>query len=494
MDKAKITLGEELIDAEIGSVLSDYLSGDSVHMFCGGKGTCGKCKVKAFGALSDMTEQEKSFLSDEEINDGIRLACLVNIKGDCKVVLCDEERDFNVQTLGYMPEIKIDPLFENYGIAIDIGTTTVVSRLYNTSGLVSSVSSYNPQKNFGADVISRIEASLKGEGDDLAACIREEIKDMIYTLTDCKFSPDVVVITGNTAMLYLLTGKNPDSLSHAPFEADDLFGRFIEPEEIGLDFKGKVYLSKCISAFVGADISTAIMSSELCKEGQSNLLVDIGTNGEIVLWHNNKLYCCSTAAGPTFEGAGISMGMSGSTGAIEHVDVIDGKPVIKVIDNAEATGICGSGMIDATAALLELEVIDENGYMEDEEYNLTDKVIVNQKDIRMVQLAKSAICSGILTLMDTCAISENDIDNFYIAGGFGSYLDLNKGAKIGLYPKTLVSKAKVIGNAAVAGASMLLLSKCYIEECIATVKNAETVDLSTNPVFMDNYVDCMMFE
>ena len=298
-------------------------------------------------------------------------------------------------------------------------------------------------------------------------------------------------------MLYLLTHRDVDCLSHAPFIADELFGRWADPEELTLAAApaARVYLPRCMSAFVGADITCALVASQICAKPDSTLLADIGTNGELALWHDGRLLCCSTAAGPVFEGATISQGMHASKGAIDRVAWRDGQVCCHTIGDAPAVGICGSGIIDAAAVLCEQEIIDETGAFADEEdaYSLTQEVALTQKDVRMLQLAKSAICAGMLTLLEVESIDVAELPRLFIAGGFGSFLNLHSAARMGLYPSELESHASAIGNAALVGAAMLLLRGEYLTQSVALAEMSETIDLSSNPIFMDNYVECMSF-
>ena len=224
-------------------------------------------------------------------------------------------------------------------------------------------------------------------------------------------------------------------------------------------------------------------------------MADIGTNGELALWHDGRLLCCSTAAGPVFEGATISQGMQASKGAIDRVAPQDRPSGQKARRDAPAVGICGSGIIDAAAVLCEQEIIDETGAFADEEdaYSLTQDVALTQKDVRMLQLAKSAICAGMLTLLEVEKIDVAELPRLVIAGGFGSFLNLHSAARMGLYPPDLENHASAIGNAALVGAAMMLLRGEYLTQGIALAEMSETVDLSSNPIFMDNYVECMSF-
>lgn len=251
-----------------------------------------------------------------------------------------------------------------------------------------------------------------------------------------------------------------------------------------------------MSAFVGADITSALVASQICTRAESALLADIGTNGELALWHEGRLLCCSTAAGPVFEGAAISRGMQAGPGAIDRVTWDSGKLCCHTIADAPAAGICGSGIIDAAAVFCREKIIDETGAFtgEEAEYPLTPEVALTQKDIRMLQLAKSAICAGMLTLLEAEGIAAEGPHRLTIAGGFGSILNLHNAACIGLFPAELEGRACAIGNAALAGASMMLLRGEFQAQGTALAEMSETVDLSSSPVFMDNYVECMSFK
>ena len=418
------------------------------------------------------------------------------------MLLMDSKAVQAISSEGAMPEFALDPIFEKFGAVVDIGTTTLAARLYAHDGtLLACAAVPNPQRIYGADVISRIEKSLGGEREALAQCICGGLDELLRQMEqEVEVAPenvDTVVLTGNTTMLYLLTHRDVDCLSHAPFVADELFGRWADPEEITLAAApaARIYLPRCMSAFVGADITCALVASQICAKPDSALLTDIGTNGELALWHDGRLLCCSTAAGPVFEGATISQGMQASKGAIDRVAWCGGQICCHTIGDVPAIGICGSGIIDAAAVLCQQEIIDETGAFADDEesYSLTQEVALTQKDVRMLQLAKSAICAGMLTLLEVENIDVAELPQLVIAGGFGSFLNLHSAARIGLYPPELESHASAIGNAALAGASMMLLRGEYLTQSVALAEMSETVDLSSNPIFMDNYVECMSF-
>jgi len=484
------------IDSASGLTLSEITRGEKP---CGGKGRCGKCKVIASGALSEISDTEKKLLSEDELSRGYRLACLTYALGNCEVTSVSSG-EATIVSDGISDKFTLSPIFKKYGVAIDIGTTTLASKLFDASGnAVASLVRLNPQSAWGADVISRIEAALAGKQSELAICIREALNQMITEMADAAdISPldiDGAVITGNTVMLHLLTDTSPEPLSHAPFKAERLFGERISACELALDCLAPdtaVLLPSCISAFVGADISCAILASGIMKKEDSALLADIGTNGEMALVCDGKLTVCSTAAGPAFEGVGISMGMRGEVGAIDKVEIVNGKLHAHVIGDTAPKGICGSGLIDAVACLLSLEELDETGYLEDDA-KICGDVILSQQDIRAVQLAKSAVCAGIEALMHSQGINSDKVSEFYIAGGFGNYLNVKNAEQIGLLPSGFADKAKTIGNAALSGAQMLLLDSSLTEECKKTASAARTLDLASNPVFIEKYTMGMLF-
>lgn len=491
----------EVREVSIGETLLQAMGDEAVHLQtpCGGTGRCGKCRVLASGALSQPGDVERDALG-QDLEEGWRLACLATVQGDAEVTLSLEQDMNRIQSGGELPEFQWDPLFTSYGAAVDIGTTTLAARLYDRRGLRASATAVNPQRTFGADVISRIEKSMAGSGPELAQCIWESLSQLLKEMAEkAGIAPeqiDSAVITGNTTMLYLLTQRDTTCLSCAPFIADDLFGRFAEKGEIRIPgFEDlKIYLPACIGAFVGGDIATALLPSGIYKQEGTKLMVDIGTNGELALTHNGKMLCTSTAAGPVFEGAGISSGMQGGPGAIDKIQWENGAPKIHTIDNKPPVGICGSGIIDGMAVLVEQELVDETGAFEDlEELKLTEDISITQKDIRMIQLAKGAVCAGIMTLLDLAELEPDELEELQIAGGFGSYIDLHNAGRIGLYPAELEKKTRVLGNAALTGAAMLLLRKEYMDTIKEIAANSECVELSSNPVFVDNYMDCMEF-
>ena len=349
----------------------------------------------------------------------------------------------------------------------------------------------NPQIAVAADVIGRIGAAMDGRLQDLQNMIQAAIETLlVQSAAQAGIAPETVktlAVTGNTTMLYLLTGRNPEALSHSPFEADCLYD---ETVQLG---SRSMYLPPCLHAFVGADITCAVLASGMTKSSETALLCDVGTNGEIALWKDGVLYVSSTAAGPAFEGAGITCGCGSIPGAIDRVAVKDGALEVSTIRNAPAVGLCGSGLVDAVAAMLELEWMDETGAMDDDEVNLAGDVTLLQADIRAVQLAKAAIAAGIECLLQTAGVAYEEVQQVYLAGGFGSHLNLQNAARIGLLPEPLIDRTKVIGNAALDGTVMTLLRGESIAELRRIAACSRHVDLGGNPVFNEQYVEQMFF-
>lgn len=452
---------------------------------CGGRGVCGKCAVTLTGDVSAP--------NDAETHAGARLTCQAMLFGDAQVTLPEVKGDSRIETDGEARVDSLRPLPKTLGAAVDIGTTTLALRLYDpkTGRCAGEAASLNPQRSVAADVMGRIGAALAGAGEKLRRQVLDGVDSLIaQACAKAERNPsdvDALVVAGNTTMLYLLTGKSPEALSHAPFEADCLF------DETAPLWGGEAYLPPCMNAFVGADITCAVLASGLCDHTQTALLCDIGTNGEIALWKDGRLYVASTAAGPAYEGAGISCGSGSVPGAIDRVWIRDANIAVHALDDARPASLCGSGLIDAVAAFLELGWVDETGRAETEALPLAGNVALLPKDIRALQLAKAAIAAGVDTLMEHAGVSESEIGAFYIAGGFGSHLNVQSAARIGLIPSSLTDRVRVLGNAALAGASMMLLDKTKMERARAIARRAVHVPLGGNPRFSERYMEQMMF-
>jgi len=505
-ERISVTLNGRVLSCEAGTRLSALLpAAGGRPLPCGGHGHCGKCRVTAEGALTPPTAAERRHLTEAELAAGVRLACQAAALGDCTVSFGDADTmRAQILTGGALPPLTLAPRFgaDGCGAAVDVGTTTLAARLYDAAGrLLAEASRLNPQSAWGADVVSRMEAALAGQAGALAASIRGAVDGLLAELSAKAGTgaPQAVVVTGNTVMLHLLTETDVEPLTHAPFAAARLFGETLPARALSLaslDPETPVFLPPCIASFVGADTVTAMLAAGFgeADDTETRLLCDIGTNGETVLSHRGRLYACSTAAGPAFEGAGISMGMGGLPGAIDRVRVApDGTLDAHVIGGAAPVGICGSGLIDAVAALLETEALDETGYLEDDPTPILPPVSLTQADIRAVQLAKSAIHAGLRTLLSAAGAPIGEVRALLVAGGFGSYLDVRAGARIGLLPQELADRVRVLGNAALAGASMLLLSRPLEAVCRTLAHRTEHVSLAANPVFSEEYMERMLF-
>ncbi len=500
MKTISVCVGGTFYPAEPGTLLSELPPFcHDMALPCGGQGTCGKCRVVVSGDVSPMTEGEIRMLGKDAEN-GVRLACQTRVLGDCTVTY-QPESAMEIHLGGQSDLSPADPRFKRYGVVLDIGTTTLAAQLYDPDGtLLGELGIRNPQTAFGSDVITRIDAALQGKGDALIRVLRDALSHLIRELAEhVDISPnhiDGVVITGNTTMLHFLTGTPVEPLSRAPFQPSRLFGETVTAADCGIDALAPttpILLPPCLSAFVGADSVTALLYAERDGIRSGTLLADVGTNGEILLRTDNALYACSTAAGPAFEGAGISCGMMGNAGAIDGVTLVNGILYCTTIHHAPPVGICGSGLLDAVACLLMMEDLDKTGLLEENPVRLTDKVTLTQEDIRQVQLAKGAVSAGIMTLLHTAGIFTDNIQQFYLAGGFGSYLNIASAKRVGLIPPIPDSRIRVIGNAALRGAALLLLDQGRMEEAHAIVRSAIPVELSTNPDFTEEFVKRMQF-
>ncbi len=452
---------------------------------CGGRGVCGKCAVALSGNVSAPNDAER------HVN--ARLACQAILTGDALVTLPTQLPMTQIEGGRASDLPPIAPMAGRFGAAVDIGTTTIVLQLYDlrTGRCLGAASMLNPQTRIAADVIGRIDASLKGRTDELQAQISAAVQTLLASACAQAEIPshevDALVVTGNTTMLYLLNGRDPVTLSRAPFQADCFFGCETEL------FSRRAYLPRCLHAFVGADTTCALLACGMTKQHETALLCDVGTNGELALWHQGRLYIASTAAGPAFEGAGIRCGCASIPGAIDRVEVSCGQIRCHTIGEGRAVGICGSGLVDAIAAMLDTEALDETGFLEDEECSLRDGVTLAQGDIRAVQLAKAATYAGMMSLLSAAGCPAEAVTTLYLAGGFGSHLNIRSAVRIGLIPAELADRVQVIGNAALDGAAMLLMDTSLRNRINGMAAVANHVRLDGNAEFAERYIEAMMF-
>ena len=472
---------EKTIEAPAGSNLLTVLrdAGHAPDAPCGGMGTCGKCTV---------------FIDGQPLR-----ACTVPVDRDMTITLSDRA-EAQILTAGIAVAAPVAA--GGHRIAVDIGTTTVVAVLLAPDGRELAVeSARNPQAPYGADVVSRIRAAMDGSMEALTAVIRTCLNEMTQNLcARAGISPEaatLVSVVGNPAMQQLFLGISLENLAHPPFspvltqaEAVDA-GTYLP----GLK-NAKLIIVPDISGFVGADTLGCMLALELDRREEMTLLVDIGTNGEMVLGNRNRRISCSTAAGPALEGANIQCGMGAQAGAIDHVWIENGKLAYRVICGGEAEGICGSGIIDTAAAALELGLLNSRGKILNKAQRivLTDRVFLTQEDIRQVQLAKGAIAAGIQLLAQRMDISLEDIHRVFLAGAFGTYMDPASACRMGLLPPALSGRIEAVGNAALSGAKLLTADSDTMDRCQRLAEQTQDLNLSQTPEFPHTFAKCMRFD
>ncbi len=486
-------LGKEL-DVNYGTPLKDLIFEYGVEFPCGGKGFCGGCKVKLLAG--DVKDPEKH----EELNYKLgldseyRLACISELVEDVTIEIPQLES----LILADNTQFNFTPL-EGFGIAIDIGTTTIVAQLIDlkTSQVMDVQTSRNPQTRYGSDIMSRILHGLTPQGnEELKSLIRDEAYRMVKLLLAGKgLSLVKIVLVGNSVMHHLFCGFDVKPLSMYPFETTNNESAKFLPKELNWNLHEDVEIifTRPIASFIGSDIYAGIIASGMDKTPNLTALIDLGTNGEIVVGNNEKMVCASTAAGPAFEGANIHMGMSAMTGAISSVNLSDEIIDYHVIGNQDALGICGSGLIDAVAVFLQNGKLDAGGAVvnEDENLKIDKRVYLTQKDVREFQLAKGALAAGLQILVNKLGKSLGDITRVFIAGGFGSFINLKNVAELGML-EVDEYKIQKLGNSALIGAKMLLFTNDYSFDTV--LSKIEHISLDADESFQDIFVEKMFFE
>lgn len=388
-----------------------------------------------------------------------------------------------------------------YMAAFDLGTTSIAGYLLDETGTAARAGMRNPQIQYGADVIQRANYALEQGTDALADCVRQAINTLLGELCgNAGIHPDEILavsLVGNTCMHHLFLGISPESLAHAPYQPAISESAVLRAADYGLLVhpNADLLMLPVIAGFVGADTVSCLLAGDWESREELTLLIDIGTNGEIVLGNRHRIIACSTAAGPAFEGAGIQCGMRGANGAVDHVFWENGRLAWSVIGGGEAQGLCGSGLIDLIAVLRQTGDIDESGYLTaGPVYQLENtKVFLTQKDIRQVQLAKGAICAGICLLAEKYGTTLENIRQVHIAGAFGSSMNPDSACRIGLIPGPLRSKIRAVGNAAGEGAQMVLRDRNVWDLAERLARQAEFLELGTLPEFQDAFVDALEF-
>jgi uncharacterized 2Fe-2S/4Fe-4S cluster protein (DUF4445 family) len=485
-------------DTEPGQSLQDLLFAHGVEFPCGGQGRCKGCRVRVLSGTLPPTEDDLDRLSPMEIQQGWRLACRARPLSNLKLELAQWE----------VPILADDSLFPfisqpGLGIAVDLGTTTIVAQLVDmsTSHVLAVRTALNAQAQHGADVMSRIEfACQPGQGDLLTEIVRRQmgelIAELLFSLDDLTSQLEQVVIVGNTVMHHLFAGLDVEPMSHSPFESATLGLQCFRASDLAWDLPGNpvIRVLPALGGFVGSDLLAGILASRLHESDQLVALIDLGTNGEIVLGDRHRILCASTAAGPAFEGARITRGMRASTGAIAAVRLADSQLHCQVIGQLEPRGICGSGLVDAVAAGLELGRIAPSGRLGGADtFPLLGPIALTQRDIRELQLAKAAIAAGLQILLQRWGAKPYDLSRIYLAGAFGNYINRASARRIGLFPLP-PDQVHPAGNTALLGAKIALFDLHQADAHYSgLLRCIQHVSLNEDPRFQDLFVQELPF-
>jgi uncharacterized 2Fe-2S/4Fe-4S cluster protein (DUF4445 family) len=554
MPRVEFRSHEVSIDLPEGASLLDAVRRARIRLEapCNGGGTCGKCKVR----LDDSARHQARVvgnrnLTAEDERNGWVLLCSTLIEGDIILDLPGAtERGLKILEQGQAIDLPLAPWIgkrhladrdvtevlsgptvlgeetgdttsRSYGVAVDIGSTTLVASLVDlgTGSRVGSASALNPQAVHAQDVLSRVKLGSTPEGLALLhGEVMAEIDRLIGILTAEARIPRrrvyEIVAAGNTCMLHLAARVDPEPLGRYPYTPTVTGGRHLPAKDLGLSVSpfGLVYFPPVVSGFVGADISAGVLATGLAGAAGVTLFVDIGTNGEMVLARDGRLQATSTAAGPAFEGMNIACGMRAARGAIERVSLEGGVVQVKTIDDAPAVGLCGSGLLDAVAELAAHGVIESSGRFTKARgllapglqtqfgsrdgkpvFHLTPEIYLSQGDIRQVQLAKGAVRAGIDILLRRNRLTAADVDRALIAGAFGYHLTVRSLVDIGLFPPELDGKVEYVGNTSRTGAEALLTNAESRDGLERLVQTVDAVELANDEGFTKAFVAAMAF-
>jgi len=484
-------------------------AGFDLRTHCGGAGTCGKCQL---------------IIKGQKI-----LACQTVVESDLDVTVPDsslrtEEQNVAIQTTSNSAVCRLPAAVsqgygsKDFGIAVDIGTTTLAAELHDFSGTlpVQTVSRANPQRTFGDDVIARIQKvmeqpeSLQAMQQHIVGAINEMTDELTEKVGITPQEISTMVVAGNTVMQCILFGIDPSSLGASPFRSPVSEFPARRASDIGVKISGMVEALPIFGGFVGGDIVAGVLVlPQLQSSVAPRFLLDIGTNGEIVLAHRGQLFTAATAAGPAFEGAKIEYGTLAVPGAIEHVAIdriggVSGKIIISTIGNKPAVGICGSGLLDAVAVLLDQGIILPTGRFADKRssYELVsssasgigEAIVLAQRDIRELQLAAGAIRAGITLLLQENDVLPEQIETFYVAGGFGQSIQFSSARRIGLLPALPAERFQFCGNTSLAGARAVLLNPDNVQVVHRIVQQSCHCELAMHPQFQRVFAESMQWE
>lgn len=493
-----------------------------VTAVCGGKGRCGKCKVKVLKGEAAVTEADEAVFSEKELEDGWRLSCRLYPIDDLEISIeSNDEKEFEIQTSftggTHSAEKSFEEQKENsvsdssYDVAADIGTTTIVLSLLekNSGKMIHSVSTINGQRVYGADVISRIQASTEGKKQELQESVRSDLKKGFEKLLkESGISAEQVkrfVIGANTTMGHLLMGYDCDTLGVYPFTPVNIdYIKGSDKEILGFgEGNMEVILLPGISTYVGGDIVSGMYACGFHETEEICLLVDLGTNGEMALGSKDKVFVTSTAAGPAFEGGNITWGTGSIPGAIAAAEIHGTDVSIQTIGNKPPQGICGTGVVEITAELVHEEIVEDTGAMDedyfDDGFPIAETpegktIVFTRKDVREIQLAKAAIRAGLETLILRYGIEKEDVAKVYVAGGFGFKLNIEKAIAIGMFPAEFKNRIEAVGNSSLAGAVKYLQEESGEKIIGDLVGVSKEIGLSSDKDFNELYMDHMFFE
>jgi uncharacterized 2Fe-2S/4Fe-4S cluster protein (DUF4445 family) len=561
---------------------------------CGGKGTCGKCRVKAGGHLSPLTAEESARLGPADLQAGYRLACQARVLGSCVIQvhsadtvvykaavrelgfpvelvpdtrkirlrlprpsLMDQRSDLDrlcttlgvpcdevdlaalrhlpaalrtadwavtgVLTGGRLIAVEVgDTRAESYGIAVDLGTTTAAAYLASLASgqLLSAAIATNRQAIYGDDVISRLDYAHTGGLGELRRAALETLNSLVEELCQqSQVAPQHIyeaAVVGNTCMMQLLLGIDPHPIGVAPYVPAVVEAMELPAREVGLAIAegGRVHVLPGVAGYVGADAVADVLAASQREPDRVRLIMDVGTNAEIVLDNRGQLLACAAAAGPAFEGARISCGMRAAPGAIDRTRVIDGRLEVHALENRPPLGLAGSGLVSVAAALRRSGLLtsrgrfvptaapglfanDGNGMelvLAPAERSGTGQVItLSQRDIAELLLAKAAIAAGMKVLLQEAGLTVDDLDEVLVAGSFGSFVDQEEAMDIGLVPRLPLERIVGVGNAAGSGAILALLSLDMRRQAQEVARRITYIELSARPEFNQEFVQGMSF-
>ena len=503
----------------------EFLREKDIHIdaACNGLGVCGKCKIKL--ESTDVSISERKLLGEENIKSGYRLACMHSIdEVDKEFILksfeSEKKPDSIVLTESFTPKIIHTNIHEKYGIAIDIGTTTVAMELIDLKNakIISKVADVNSQVKFGFDVMSRIAFTL--ENKEGLSTLQKSIVDTLNTLInklldESKIKKEDIAelaVSANTTMCHILLGESVESLGKFPFLPEFTEAKRVCAKDIGIDLDATLITLPHISGFLGSDIVSGVYASGICDDKDKNILfIDIGTNGEMLLKTDNNLLATSCAIGPALEGMNISCGIRAGIGAIDDFHIDEADISYTTIGNTDPIGICGSGVLSMVRELLKSGFINKMGAIDkkclDSNHSfikaddsgkpfikINDNLYFTAKDIRQVQLAKGAILSGIRALIKKAGIETCDITRVCIAGQFGKYISMDSFFGVGLLPKEFEGKVEYLGNTSLTGAYMALLDKNAIDYMTEISVETEFFELSKLEEYEKIFAKALRFD